>query len=72
MINPHQISGWVCYASVFFALLGPGCALAESQKGNDKVMVAKGKEVSLEYTLPLEGKKVIASNVGKSPLTYAQ
>jgi len=34
--------------------------------------IAEGKKVSFEYTLTLEDKEVIDSNVGKEPLTYVQ
>ncbi len=34
--------------------------------------VSKGKVISLEYTVKLEGNEVIDTNVGKDPLTYTQ
>ena len=34
--------------------------------------VSDGKQVSLEYTLTLEDKSKVDSNVGKDPLTYTQ
>jgi FKBP-type peptidyl-prolyl cis-trans isomerase SlyD len=34
--------------------------------------VSSGKEVSIEYTLRLEDKTVVDSNVGGEPLTYTQ
>jgi len=34
--------------------------------------VSKGKVISLEYTLKLEGNQVVDTNVGKDPLTYTQ
>jgi len=35
-------------------------------------VVEKGSQVSLEYTLSLEGGQVVESNSGKAPLTYEQ
>ena len=37
-----------------------------------QMTVSQGKEVSLEYTLRLENKEVVDSNVGKDPLTYTR
>src|SRR5215471_2459621 len=34
--------------------------------------VTKGKVISLEYTLKLDEKQVVDTNVGKDPLTYTQ
>ena len=34
--------------------------------------VSKGKVISLEYILKLEGNQVVDTNVGKDPLTYTQ
>lgn len=42
---------------------------AEDKKGGDAT-IADGKQVSLEYTLTLEDKSQIDSNVGKAPLVY--
>lgn len=47
-------------------------AQAESVQEVDTMTVSEGKEVSLEYTLRLENKEVIDSNVGKQPLTFTQ
>ncbi|MFQ5792771.1 MAG: peptidylprolyl isomerase [Acidobacteriota bacterium] len=44
---------------------------AESQKGDTEEMtVSSGTRVSIEYTLRLENKAVIDTNVGSEPLTY--
>ncbi len=37
-----------------------------------QMTVSQGKEVSLEYTLRLENKESVDSNVGMDPLTYTQ
>jgi FKBP-type peptidyl-prolyl cis-trans isomerase SlyD len=43
---------------------------AETTNGASKVVVSKGKQVSLEYTLKLSEKDVVESNVGGEPMTY--
>lgn len=43
---------------------------AETQKGASAQVVSKGKLVSLEYTLKLDDKNVLESNVGREPMTY--
>ena len=41
---------------------------AETQKGTSAQVVSKGKLVSLEYTLKLDDKNVLESNVGREPM----
>jgi FKBP-type peptidyl-prolyl cis-trans isomerase SlyD len=43
---------------------------AASQAADTTQTVSEGKNVSLEYTLKLDDKSVVESNVGKQPLTY--
>jgi len=43
---------------------------AGSQKGEKEMTVSSGTRVSIEYTLRLEDKAVIDTNVGSEPLTY--
>lgn len=57
-----------CAVVLAYGSGGSGVALAEPSKGG--VVVSKGKQVSLEYTLKLEDKSVVESNVGKEPMTY--
>lgn len=49
-------------------------SLASAASGEKKVptKIADGTQVSLEYTLTLEDKTVIESNVGREPMTYLQ
>lgn len=68
----HRIKGWVCCASVLCAILGTAYAQAEPKKGEAKLTVLPGKEVSLEYTLNLKDKKVYDTNVGGEALTFTQ
>lgn len=53
--------------SVVLAMVGlPGVSSA----ADPQATVAEGKLVSLEYTLTLDDKSVVESNVGAKPLTY--
>jgi FKBP-type peptidyl-prolyl cis-trans isomerase SlyD len=56
-------------AGLVLILAAPGWA--EDKKGG-AIAVSDGKQVSLEYTLTLEDKSKIDSNVGKEPLVYTQ
>ena len=59
---------------VFTLVTGSGCAsaVADSPGGDAGLTVADGNIVSLEYTLTLEDKEVLDTNVGGEPLTYTQ
>lgn len=43
---------------------------AETQKGEKIMTITAGKKISIEYTLTLENKEVVDTNVGSQPLTY--
>jgi FKBP-type peptidyl-prolyl cis-trans isomerase SlyD len=43
---------------------------AESEEGEKEMSVSAGTKVSIEYTLRLEDKAVIDTNVDSDPLTY--
>lgn len=60
----------VTIALGFLALGSVG--MAEPRKVGSKMTVSDGKQVSLEYTLKLDDKSVLESNVGKEPMTYTQ
>jgi FKBP-type peptidyl-prolyl cis-trans isomerase SlyD len=56
---------------VFCGILTCVPALAADGKGEGSVATVKdGAEVTLEYTLRLEDKTMLESNVGKEPMTY--
>ncbi len=61
----------VCGA-VFFVLLSSAVVFAGSQKEEKVTTVTAGKEVSIEYTLRLEDKEVVDTNVGGKPLILTQ
>jgi len=46
--------------------------LAETPKGTKPMTIANGNTISIEYTLTLENKEVIDTNVGKKPLIFVQ
>jgi len=45
---------------------------ADVQEGGATMTITAGKNVSIEYSLSLENKEVIDSNVGGEPLSYVQ
>jgi FKBP-type peptidyl-prolyl cis-trans isomerase SlyD len=67
----YVINQWVVFCFIFCALIGSVTIHAESQK-EELITVSSGKKVSIEYTLTLEDKSVIDTNVGSEPLSYVQ
>jgi FKBP-type peptidyl-prolyl cis-trans isomerase SlyD len=61
----------VCYSVL---LLGTSFSLvlAEAQEGVSPIIISDGKTISMEYTLTLEDKKVLDTNVGDAPLNFTQ
>ena len=53
--------------SWFLVLLLSASVLAETPKGNSANSISTGQTVWIEYTLTLEDKKVVDTNVGKKP-----
>lgn len=53
-------------------LIAQSACAGEPAKKATKDRVSDGKQVSLEYTLKLDEKNVLESNVGKEPMTYTQ
>ncbi len=45
---------------------------ADKKKGEKKMTVEEGKTIGIEYTLTLDDKQVVDTNVGGQPLTYVQ
>jgi FKBP-type peptidyl-prolyl cis-trans isomerase SlyD len=66
----HRALGGMLFAWVLAVLLAMTLTPATSQAADTKQTVTEGKNVSLEYTLTLDDKSVVESNVGKPPLTY--
>jgi len=64
--------GGVCSAGLLCWGLMGSPVWAESSKSDVNATVSAGRTVSLEYTLTLDDKSVLESNVGKEPMTYTQ
>jgi len=69
-MHQHSALGEILSAGVLAVLLVLTLTPAMSQAADTKQTVTEGKNVSLEYTLTLDDKSVVESNVGKQPLTY--
>src|SRR5512134_696689 len=69
-MHQHRALGEILSACVLTALLAMILTPAASQAADTTQTVSEGKNVSLEYTLKLDDKSVVESNVGKQPLTY--
>lgn len=64
------MKSFVIVVTLFVAIVSGASSYAESGTKGGAMSVSEGKEVSLEYTLRLENKEVVDSNVGKQPLTF--
>ncbi|HSA61990.1 MAG TPA: peptidylprolyl isomerase [Nitrospiraceae bacterium] len=71
MTRVHRVR-WVWGAVLGVVMLSGAAVLAESPRSGSKMVVSNGKQVSLEYTLKLEDKTVVESNVGREAMTYTQ
>ena len=67
----HVLAGVVC-CSLLVASAMTTSAQAESQEGGSPMTVSEGKSISMEYTLSLENKEVLDTNVGGEPITFTQ
>src|SRR5262245_61831644 len=69
-MQQHRARGKLMAVSVLSVVLAMVVPLGVSQAADPQSTVAEGKLVSLEYTLTLDDKTVVDSNVGDKPLTY--
>lgn len=60
----------IALGAVLCACMAPMSVQAGTQGGEEEMTVSEGTTVSIEYTLELEDKAVVDSNVGSEPLTY--
>ncbi|HNP30893.1 MAG: peptidylprolyl isomerase [Nitrospira sp.] len=67
----HVLARVVC-CSLLVASAMTTSAQAESQEGGSPMTVSEGKSISMEYTLSLENKEVLDTNVGGEPITFTQ
>ncbi len=61
----------VCSSLLLFAT-SYSFVLADTQESPSSMSISAGKTISMEYTLTLEDKKVLDSNVGGKPLSFTQ
>jgi FKBP-type peptidyl-prolyl cis-trans isomerase SlyD len=67
-----QLLARVVCCSVFLLATSYSLVLAEAQEGISPKTISDGKTISMEYTLTLEDKKVLNTNVGGDPLNFTQ
>jgi FKBP-type peptidyl-prolyl cis-trans isomerase SlyD len=69
-MQQHRTLGKVLSACVLAIGLAMTMTPVVLQAADTKLTITEGKRVSLEYTLQLDDKSVVESNVGTEPLTY--
>ena len=67
-----QLLARVVCCSVLLLATSYSLVLAEAQEGTLPMSISDGKTISMEYTLTLEDKKVLDTNVGGAPLNFTQ
>jgi FKBP-type peptidyl-prolyl cis-trans isomerase 2 len=67
-----QLLARVVCCAAFLLATSYSFVLAESQEEASPITVSDGKTISMEYTLTLEDKKVLDTNVGGQPLDFTQ
>jgi len=67
-----QLLARVVCCSVLLLATSYSLVLAEAQEGTLPMSISDGKTISMEYTLTLEDKKVLDTNVGGDPLNFTQ
>jgi FKBP-type peptidyl-prolyl cis-trans isomerase SlyD len=72
MIKNNKIRLNIVMCSIVCIAWAAFPANAETKKGEKNMTITPGKTVSIEYTLTLENKEVVDTNVGSDPLTYVQ
>lgn len=68
----YKCNQWFISGLIFCIFIGMTAVRSESQESGKEATVSSGKQVSIEYTLTLEDKSVLDSNVGADPLTIIQ
>lgn len=67
-----QLVARVVCCSLFILATSYSLVLSEVQESASPMSISDGKTVSMEYTLTLEDKKVLDTNVGGKPLNFTQ
>lgn len=69
-VKLRGMTPWVALGVILSAVVLPMSIQAEAEEGEGEMTISEGSTVSIEYTLRLEDKEVVDSNVGSEPLTY--
>ena len=69
-MQSHRAKGRILAVGALAVILALGMLSGVAQAADPQPTVADGKLVSLEYTLTLDDKSVVETNVGAKPLTY--
>jgi FKBP-type peptidyl-prolyl cis-trans isomerase SlyD len=67
-----QLLARVVCCSLLLLATSYSLVLAEAQEEASPMTISDGKTISIEYTLTLEDKKVLDTNVGGTPLNFTQ
>ncbi len=63
----QKTAGVLAATGLLWALAAPGWA---EEKADAGMIIADGKQISLEFTLSLEDKTQVQSNIGQEPMVY--
>ncbi len=66
----RRVHGRAVFGAILFAFTGSMCGSVDLWRGEEEITISSGNEISIEYTLRLEDKSVVDTNVGSEPLTY--
>jgi FKBP-type peptidyl-prolyl cis-trans isomerase 2 len=67
-----QLLARVVCGSILVLATFSSLSMADAQEGASPATISDGKSISMEYTLTLEDKKVLDTNVGGEPLNFTQ
>jgi FKBP-type peptidyl-prolyl cis-trans isomerase SlyD len=63
----QKMAGVLAATGLLWALVAPGWAEEKTDTG---MVIADGKQISLEFTLSLDDKTKVQSNIGQEPMVY--
>ncbi len=66
----YRVKPWVAFGAILLCVYFTDVRPRRITGGRKEMTVSAGTKVSIEYTLRLEDKAVIDTNVGSDPLTY--
>ncbi len=67
-----QLLTKVVCGSIFAFAASQSIVMAQAPEDTSSMSISEGKTISMEYTLTLEDKKVLDTNVGGEPLNFTQ